>query len=249
MLFLSGSESNTSKVPKVIGLGKATEILAGASTAAAIASYASYLKFQEEEEITKGFKRTAFSEYIRAGSKVLEIGFGSGNGANIEYYPEGIELYAIDPRTVSEKTSLKAIKEEYLRRGVDLKSMTRASCEDLSMFGDSTFDVVVSTLVLCSVQDQEKSIDEILRVLKKGGKFIAEEHIYAKDTILGKSQKIFDTPQQILADGCHLTRQTDEAISRRVGEDREFASAAEHQIVTLNSHWPISRQLFGVYIK
>ena len=111
--------------------------------------------------------------------------------------------------------------------------------------------VVISSSYCYPVQDQEKSIDEILRVLKKGGKFITEEHIYAQGTALGISQEIFDVPQQILADGCHLTRQTDQALSMRVGKgkDREFASIAQRQIVTLNSHWPISRQLLGVYIK
>ena len=226
------------------------EILASVSaTAAAVASYASYLSFQNEEEITNDFKRTTFSKYIQRGSKCLEIGFGSGSGANIEYYPEGIELYAIDPKTISDLTNLKMIQDNYSMKGVNLKSLTNSACEDLSIFGDDTFDVVVGTLVLCSVQDQEKSIDEIARVLKKGGKFITEEHIYAQDTLLGRTQELFDVPQQLLADGCHLTRQTDTALNKRVGKDKGFTSIAQQQIVTLNSHWPISRQLLGVYIK
>ena len=73
ILFHFGSESDTSKVPKVIGSGKATEILAGASTAAAIASYASYLKFQEEDEIIKEFKRTAFKRSRPGGKDIVTI--------------------------------------------------------------------------------------------------------------------------------------------------------------------------------
>ena len=148
--FLYRGKSNTNNAPKAIAVRKTVEILASASAAAAVASYASYSSFQREDQITNEFKRIAFSEYIQKGSKCLEIGFGSGNGANIEYYPEGIELYAIDPRTISEKTNLKAIQEKYYAKGVNLKNLTRTSCEDLSMFGDNTFDIVVSTLVLCS---------------------------------------------------------------------------------------------------
>ena len=251
LLLFTLTKSNTNKAPKTPyqAVGKTAAILGSASAAAAFATAASYVKFQKEEEITNAFKQKAFQTYIHRGNKVLEIGFGPGNGANFDFYPAGIDLYAIDPLTISEKPDFNAAREKYKRKMVNLQSLTRLSCEDLSVYNDNTFDVVVSTLVLCSVQDQEKSINEIIRVLKRGGFFVTQEHIYAKDTFLGKTQEIFDVPQQIIADGCHLTRQTDEALNRRVGKDKGFTSIVQQEVVSLDSHWPISRQLLTVYTK
>ena len=49
--------------------------------------------------------------------------------------------------------------------------------EDLSQFSDETFDVVIETLVLCSVADVEKSLKEAQRVLKPGGVFCFFDHV------------------------------------------------------------------------
>ena len=46
-------------------------------------------------------------------------------------------------------------------------------------FADGSFDVVVSTLVLCSVPDHEAALAEIHRVLRPGGRFVFLEHIAA----------------------------------------------------------------------
>ena len=53
--------------------------------------------------------------------------------------------------------------------------------EDLSKFDDNTFDVVIETLVLCSVNDVEKSLKETQRVLKPGGIFCFLDHVKAPD--------------------------------------------------------------------
>ena len=56
----------------------------------------------------------------------------------------------------------------------------RAPAEDLP-FEDDTFDVVVSTLVLCGVDDQPRAVREIRRVLRPGGRFLFLEHVRAAD--------------------------------------------------------------------
>ena len=52
----------------------------------------------------------------------------------------------------------------------------------MSQFQDNSFDVVIETLVLCSVNDVDQSLREIHRVLKPGGIFCFLDHVKAPDS-------------------------------------------------------------------
>ena len=52
----------------------------------------------------------------------------------------------------------------------------------MSQFQDNSFDVVIETLVLCSVKDVDQSLCEIHRVLKPGGIFCFLDHVKAPDS-------------------------------------------------------------------
>ena len=54
----------------------------------------------------------------------------------------------------------------------------RAPAEDLP-FDDHTFDVAVSTLVLCGVDDQPRALRELRRVLRPGGRMRRTPHLRA----------------------------------------------------------------------
>ena len=56
-------------------------------------------------------------------------------------------------------------------------SFLKGFAEDLSQFPDDSFDAVIETLVLCSVNNVEKSLQEIQRVLKPGGVFCFLDHV------------------------------------------------------------------------
>ena len=56
----------------------------------------------------------------------------------------------------------------------------RAPAEDLP-FDDHTFDVAVSTLVLCAVDDQPRALRELRRVLRPGGRLLFIEHLRSGD--------------------------------------------------------------------
>ncbi len=53
-------------------------------------------------------------------------------------------------------------------------TVLRAPAEDLP-FDDDSFDAVVSTLVLCGVDDQQRALRELRRVLRSGGKLMFAE--------------------------------------------------------------------------
>jgi len=78
---------------------------------------------------------------------------------------------------------------------------------------DGSADVVVTTAVLCSVHDQAKTLQEIRRVLKPGGRLVFLEHVGAgRATTLRKVQRIVRPLWRCIADGCDPARDTGDAI-------------------------------------
>jgi len=61
------------------------------------------------------------------------------------------------------------------KRGITLIGI-KAAAETLP-FPDSSYDAIVSTKVLCTVQDQVQAFREIHRVLRPGGRFVFVEHV------------------------------------------------------------------------
>merc|ERR1712002_112740 len=109
--------------------------------------------------------------------KILEIGVG--NGMNFAHYPEGTRLTVVDPNPHFEQYYNKNKKKF---SNIHSEKFLLTTGEDMDMIPDSSIDVVVVTLVFCSVQDTEKILRNILRILTPGGKFYLYEHIKEFDT-------------------------------------------------------------------
>ena len=99
-------------------------------------------------------------------------------------------------------------------------TLTRAPVEALP-FPDAQFDSVVVTLVFCSVQDPERGLREIGRVLKPGGTLLLLEHVRAHGKMVAWVQDALvpvttrcmghdhwnrDTLQTVLHGGFHTTQ-------------------------------------------
>jgi SAM-dependent methyltransferase len=89
--------------------------------------------------------------------------------------------------------------------------VVRAPAEDLP-FDDASFDTVVSTLVLCTVNDQAGALREVRRVLKPGGTLLFLEHVRSDEPALAKWQDRLHGPWKALGHGCHCNRATVPAI-------------------------------------
>ncbi|MGZ3423412.1 MAG: class I SAM-dependent methyltransferase [Polyangiales bacterium] len=136
--------------------------------------------------------------------EVLDV--GAGTGANLPHF---------DPRTTrviaAEPDPLMARRLRTKSRGLAHVEVVDAPAEEMP-FADRAFDVVVATLVLCTVRDLDRSLREIRRVLRPGGKLVFLEHV-ADDERL-RTQRIVEPVWRAIAGGCHLTRRTDESIAR-----------------------------------
>ncbi len=103
-----------------------------------------------------------------AEGKVLEIGVGTGK--TLEFYPKGIDLYAID----GTEEILKIAGRRAERLNMDIK-LYQMEAKDLR-FPSESFDTVVSSFVFCTIPNPVKAMAEIRRILKPDGKAIFLEH-------------------------------------------------------------------------
>ncbi len=83
-------------------------------------------------------------------------------------------------------------------------------------------DTVVSTLVLCTVNDPERALREIARVLRPDGQLLFIEHVRASSRFLAACQDNLLQPWRRFAGGCRCNRPTVE-LMRACG----FAVAAD----------------------
>jgi ubiquinone/menaquinone biosynthesis C-methylase UbiE len=138
-----------------------------------------------------------------ANGRVLEI--GAGTGVNFPHYGESVEsLVVTDP----EPPMLRRLRES-AREQAPRAEVVEAPAEDLP-FEDASFDTVVSTLVLCGV-DQERSLREIRRVLRPGGRLLFIEHVRSDDPAVARLQDRINWFNRFLV-GCECNRQTLSAI-------------------------------------
>ncbi len=146
-----------------------------------------------------GFIPLRQSLVAKASGLVLEIGFGTG--ANFKFYPSQIHsLTGIDPNP-----GMVTLARSALTEGVAPVHLALASAEALP-FPSSSFDTVVSTMTLCSVPLLTTALQELLRVVRPGGRFLFLEHGQSPDPSVRRWQDGLTPVWKHLGDGCHLNR-------------------------------------------
>ena len=88
--------------------------------------------------------------------------------------------------------------------------LVQAPAESLP-FEDGQFDVAVSTLVLCGVEDQARALGEVRRVLKPGGELIFIEHVRSDEPRLARWQDRLNPLNRVVG-RCNCNRSTVDAI-------------------------------------
>ena len=132
---------------------------------------------------------------------VLEI--GPGTGPNLPYYSRNIHWIGIEPNLYMHPY----LQKEALLLGLNIE-LSNGTAERLEV-EDNSMNAVVSTLVLCSVQNLNSTLQEILRVLKTGGRFLFIEQVAApQGTWLRRVQSGVKPIWKAIGDGCNPDRET-----------------------------------------
>jgi ubiquinone/menaquinone biosynthesis C-methylase UbiE len=136
-----------------------------------------------------------------AGGRVLEI--GAGTGLNLSHYPDSAQEIVF---TEPEEPMARRLRGKLVDAGRRWE-VVEAPAEALP-FADDSFDTVVCTLVLCTVNDPERSLSEIDRVLKPGGRLLFLEHVRSDDPKLARWQDRFAPLWRRFGHGCNCNRPT-----------------------------------------
>lgn len=144
-------------------------------------------------------KQNLFS-MIPNGATVTDIGIGTG--PNLSYLPKTAHVIGVEPNEYMWPFA----KRRALKLGIDIR-LVNATGENIPL-SDSSCDVVITTLTMCSVNDVQKCLSEIVRILKPDGLYIFIEHVLAPSSrpVLRLFQNLLTPAQRMLSDGCHLNR-------------------------------------------
>lgn len=150
---------------------------------------------------------TGFSRWRRrlvSGARPRTLEVGCGTGRNLPLYPSGNDIVATD-------LDFEALRRA--RKRAPGIPMVAARAEALP-FRDGSFDTVVSGLVFCSVQDPDRGLGEIRRVLASGGRLRMIEHVRHAHPLLGRMQDGIQPAWTWITGGCHPNRDTETTVER-----------------------------------
>jgi ubiquinone/menaquinone biosynthesis C-methylase UbiE len=155
-----------------------------------------------EKAVLRGHRKALLD---RVAGRVIEV--GGGTGANLPCYGSAVdELVITEPEEPMARRLERKLPEYSLPARVVM-----APAEELPL-EDQSFDFAVSTLVLCTVADPRRALDEIHRVLKPGGQLLFLEHVRADEPRLARWQDRLHGLQVRIGHGCHCNRPTLESI-------------------------------------
>jgi SAM-dependent methyltransferase len=165
---------------------------------------------------------------------------GPATGANLDFLPAGTHLYALEPSLQMHAR----LRRRSAAAGVDL-TILATGAESIPL-PDSSVDEVICSLVLCTVDDPERVLSEVRRVLRPGGRFRFVEHVAAPSrrprAVL---QRAIRRPWGWLFEGCDPHRHSSAAI-----EGAGFGSVRIERRKFRNSlFFPVNSAIWGVAVR
>lgn len=136
----------------------------------------------------------------KAEGDVLEL--GCGGGINMAFYDTARlkSFSGVDPSAGLLDRSREAAQ------AIGIEADIRGGVGEAIPFASESFDTVLCTFTLCSVDDQKQVLAEMRRVLRPGGKILFLEHGSAPDEDVRKWQKRIEPIWKRIGGNCHLTR-------------------------------------------
>jgi phosphatidylethanolamine/phosphatidyl-N-methylethanolamine N-methyltransferase len=122
-------------------------------------------------------RRAAIGAAEAAGDRILEVGVGTG--LSLPYYSTASRLFGIDFSEPMLRKARTRVSKLGLR---NVEGLAVMDAQQMA-FPDKSFDVIVAQLVVTSVPDPERALDECLRVLKPGGEIVLVSRIGADNGV------------------------------------------------------------------
>ena len=164
-----------------------------------------------------GLRRHRRRLLASARGRVVEL--GAGTGLNLSYYSGELEaLILVEPDAAMRRRLVRRV-----RGSGRAAHIVEASAERLPL-ADGSVDTIVATLVLCTVDDPQRVLDEIARVLRPHGELLFIEHVRAQSLRLARWQDRLHRPWRRFACGCRCNRATVE-LMRASGFEVDVAQA------------------------
>lgn len=172
-----------------------------------------------------GVKSTKLDEYRcpimedHVRGRVLELGPGPGtNFKCFRNYSSLIDEYvAVEPNVHFQKP----LQDEKNRQGFTFPTSfvgLKGENIDLTAIGDKSFDAVISTHVLCSVESPSSVLYNIEKALKPGGQYVFLEHVAGEPgTLTTRLQNFIAPALTILGNGCKFL-ETEKLIRDEFGD-------------------------------
>ncbi len=164
--------------------------------------------FDALETPVEWFRFAAWRSRLRnriVGKRVLEVGVGTGK--NLPYYPQGVNITAIDFSPLMIQRAQR--RASVLGTEVELQEMDVQNLD----FPDHCFDTVFATFVFCSVPNPVAGLQEVRRVCKPDGRLILLEHMRPGNAVLGLLFDILN-PVVVRMMGANINRRTMDNIRR-----------------------------------
>jgi ubiquinone/menaquinone biosynthesis C-methylase UbiE len=164
------------------------------------------------EKLLLNIERTRLIKKVKG--NVLELGVGTG--VNLKYY---------NFKNIKKLTLLDlSVHDELYKKKTSKIDIIEGDAKRLS-FESNTFDYIVQTLVLCSVDKPNISLDEIKRVLKKDGTLIFIEHVLSHYKSISNLQNKVNIIWPKIASGCNLNRDTEDLLKKQgfiISQNKSF---------------------------
>ncbi|NXH09933.1 MET7A protein, partial [Bucco capensis] len=181
-------------------------------------------------------------DFSRASGELKLLEIGTGFGANFQFYPAGCKVTCTDINPNFQQGLQKNMnKNQHLH----YEHFLVAAGEDLHQVPSGSVDVVVCTLVLCSVHNVSGTLKEVLRVLRPGGAFYFLEHVAAHPSSWKHFwQQVYYPTWKLVFCGCCLTRELWKNL-----EEANF-SELKLQHISIALPWtPIQPHVIGYAVK
>lgn len=143
----------------------------------------------------------------RVHGDVLEVGVGTG--ANLGFYPAGVNITGIDFSKGMLEHAYEKVKTLENEDRIKLIEMDAQALD----FPDNSFDFIVSTCVYCSVPDPVQGMKEMRRVCKPEGRILMLEHMRSENAMIGPLMDILN-PIVVNLWGANINRRTLENLNK-----------------------------------